>query len=169
MADDKPAQANFIVERINANQLPKRRAAGFRNVYANNASIRPNLFDFALTFTHIQESGEPTQPIVNEEEVCVVMSPQQFKALLQLGQRFLDDYEKENGVLNIENNKAAPTLPPEILTRLQDALKKAGEAAKGQQPDTPERGPNPSENPSTELLRRGVRRLTVPRKRAKKP
>lgn len=142
-SDDKQPTAPNVerdIQRISSNQLPKRRAEGFRHVYANNINIRPNLFDFTLTFTHIKDSGDTTEPFINEEQVSIILSPHQFKAFVELGVRFLEEYEKENGPLNIESNKA-PVLPPEIVARLQEALKKAGAAAAA---------PSPSEPSSTE-------------------
>lgn len=94
------------------------------------------------------------------------MSPQQFKAFLQLGQRFLEDYEKENGILNIESNKASPALPPEIVSRLQEALKKAAETARAQAAG--ERPSPPEESSTNERKPRATRRLIVPKPRAKK-
>lgn len=62
-----------------------------QQVYANNASIEVNVYDFALIFG-ISDSTNSTAPVI-----AVRMSPQHAKSVALLLERFLTAYEAEVG------------------------------------------------------------------------
>ena len=73
---------------------PTTRSANYQTVYANGAKIGMSPWDLRITFSHSIE-GNPG--IVNEEQVTVVMSPQQAKAVLHNWALTIKSYEQMFG------------------------------------------------------------------------
>jgi hypothetical protein len=91
--------------------IPSFRSDKFTKVYANSANLEITPWDFKLVFGElIRDKGEHKI----EEIVAVVMSPQHAKALLNVMQNNVREYEKQVGeiklpqALNAEPQNAAP-------------------------------------------------------------
>ncbi len=72
----------------------------YRENYANSVQVRANLWDFFLTFgTHGQDSAEAVS-IQNFQGIF--LSPQQAKALANILQQNVDQYESTFGEIRLE-------------------------------------------------------------------
>lgn len=79
-------------------QLEK--TADFRESYANSVQIRVNLWDFLLLFGTINQTSADNVNIQNFQAVYV--SPQQAKALLNVLQQNVSQYESAFGEIRLE-------------------------------------------------------------------
>ena len=84
-----PPQQRIVLEK----------AADYREGYANSVQIRVNLWDFFLMFGNINQNAEGVQ-IQNFQGVYV--SPQQAKALLNVLQQNVTQYEAAFGEIRLE-------------------------------------------------------------------
>lgn len=85
-----PAQPRIVLER----------SPDYREGYANSVQIRANLWDFFLMFGRINQSGPDNVQIQNFQGVYV--SPQQAKALLNVLQQNISQYEAAFGEIRLE-------------------------------------------------------------------
>ncbi len=76
------------------------RAPDYRETYANSVQIRANLWDFFLMFGRINQSTPENVQIQNFQGVYV--SPQQAKALLNVLQQNVSQYESAFGEIRLE-------------------------------------------------------------------
>lgn len=76
------------------------KAADYREGYANSVQIRVNLWDFFLMFGNITQSEAENVRIHNFQGVYV--SPQQAKALLNVLQQNVSQYEAAFGEIRLE-------------------------------------------------------------------
>jgi flagellar protein FlaG len=74
--------------------------AEYRENYANSVQIRVNLWDFLLLFGRITQTNADNLAIHNFQGVYV--SPQQAKALLNVLQQHVTQYETAFGEINLE-------------------------------------------------------------------
>jgi flagellar protein FlaG len=72
----------------------------YRESYANSVQIRVNLWDFFLMFGHINQTSQESVHIQSFQGVSV--SPQQAKALLNLLQQNVGQYESAFGEIRLE-------------------------------------------------------------------
>ncbi|MGH9675285.1 MAG: DUF3467 domain-containing protein [Bryobacteraceae bacterium] len=72
----------------------------YREGYANSVQVRVNLWDFFLTFGTITQTTPENVSIQNFQGVY--MSPQQAKALSNLLQQNVTQYEATFGEINLE-------------------------------------------------------------------
>ncbi len=72
----------------------------YRESYANSVQIRVNLWDFFLTFGQLDQSAPDNVKIHNFQGVYV--SPQQAKALLNMLQHNVSQYEGAFGEIRLE-------------------------------------------------------------------
>ncbi len=72
----------------------------YRESYANSVQIRVNLWDFFLMFGTVNQTSPETVNIQNFQGVFV--SPQQAKALLNVLQQNLSQYEATFGEIRLE-------------------------------------------------------------------
>ena len=72
----------------------------YREGYANSVQIRVNLWDFLLLFGLVNQTSPDTVNIHNFQGIYV--SPQQAKALLNVLQQNLSQYESAFGVIRLE-------------------------------------------------------------------
>ena len=79
----------------------------YREAYANSVQIRVNLWDFFLMFGTISQSAPDNVAIQNFQGVYV--SPPQAKALLNVLQQNVNQYESAFGEIRLEPNHASPT------------------------------------------------------------
>jgi hypothetical protein len=85
-------------------QLPPKiqliNTAEYRENYANSVQIRVNLWDFFLMFGRVNQSSPENVAIHNFQGVYV--SPQQAKALLNVLQQNVTQYETAFGEIRLE-------------------------------------------------------------------
>jgi len=75
-------------------------APDYREGYANSVQIRVNLWDFCLLFGMVNQTGPDQVSIQNFQGVYV--SPQQAKALLNVLQQNISQYEGTFGEIKLE-------------------------------------------------------------------
>lgn len=74
--------------------------ADYRETYANSVQVRANLWDFFLMFGLVQQTSPESVTIHNFQGVY--LSPQQAKALLNVLQQNVKDYEAAFGEIRLE-------------------------------------------------------------------
>jgi hypothetical protein len=72
----------------------------YRESYANSVQVRANLWDFYLMFGLVQQSTPETVTIQNFQGIY--LSPQQAKALSNVLQQNLKEYEAAFGEIRLE-------------------------------------------------------------------
>lgn len=72
----------------------------YRENYANSVQIRPSLWDFLLLFGRVNPTTPDTLQIHNFQ--AIYLSPQQAKALLNLMQQNISQYEATFGEITLE-------------------------------------------------------------------
>jgi hypothetical protein len=85
-----PSQPRIILDK----------APDYREGYANSVQIRVNLWDFFLMFGNISQTAQESVHIHNFQGVYV--SPQQAKALLNVLQQNVSQYESAFGEIRLE-------------------------------------------------------------------
>jgi flagellar protein FlaG len=89
-----PPQTRIVLEK----------APDYREGYANSVQVRVNLWDFFLMFGNINPNQESVQ-IANFQGVYI--SPQQAKALLNVLQQNVGQYEAAFGEIRLEPRAGA--------------------------------------------------------------
>ena len=79
-------------------------AAQYREGYANSVQIRINLWDFFLVFGIVNQTASDHVSIENFQGVYI--SPQQAKALLNVLQQNVSQYENTFGEIKLEPHTA---------------------------------------------------------------
>ncbi|MGA2325339.1 MAG: DUF3467 domain-containing protein [Bryobacteraceae bacterium] len=77
----------------------------YRESYANSVQVRANLWDFFLSFGTISQTGHDTVSIQNFQGIY--LSPQQTKALFNILQQNLSQYEAAFGEIRLEPKNQA--------------------------------------------------------------
>jgi hypothetical protein len=77
----------------------------YREGYANSVQIRVNLWDFLLLFGLVNQTSADTVNIQNFQGIYV--SPQQAKALLNVLQQNVNQYEAAFGEIKLEPRAGA--------------------------------------------------------------
>jgi hypothetical protein len=72
----------------------------YRETYANSVQIRVNLWDFLLLFGRVNQTAPDSVLIHNFQGIYV--SPQQAKALLNVLQQNVNQYESAFGEIKLE-------------------------------------------------------------------
>lgn len=72
----------------------------YRESYANSVQVRVNLWDFLLLFGRINQAAPDSVNIQNFQGIYV--SPQQAKALLNVLQQNVNQYESAFGEIRLE-------------------------------------------------------------------
>jgi flagellar protein FlaG len=72
----------------------------YREGYANSVQVRVNLWDFFLTFGRVNQTTADSVTIHNFEGIY--LSPQQAKALLNILQQNVTQYESAFGEIKLE-------------------------------------------------------------------
>ena len=78
----------------------------YRETYANSVQVRVNLWDFFLLFGTLTQSSADAVSIQNFQGVY--LSPQQAKALLNIMQQNVSQYEATFGEIRLEPQAGAP-------------------------------------------------------------
>jgi hypothetical protein len=81
------------------------RAPDYRESYANSVQIRVNLWDFFLMFGNINQTSQENVQIHNFQGIYI--SPQQAKALLNVLQQNVGQYEAAFGEIRLEPRAGA--------------------------------------------------------------
>jgi hypothetical protein len=76
------------------------RSADYREHYANSVQIRPSLWDFMLLFGVINQTAADNVTIHNFQGIY--LSPQQAKALMNVLQQNVSQYESTFGEIKLE-------------------------------------------------------------------
>jgi len=74
--------------------------ADYRETYANSVQVRANLWDFFLMFGLVQQTAPDSVTIHNFQGIY--LSPQQAKALLNVLNQNVKDYEGAFGEIKLE-------------------------------------------------------------------
>jgi len=74
--------------------------ADYREDYANSVQVRVNLWDFLLLFGRVNQTAPDNVAIQNFQGIFV--SPQQAKALLNVLQQNVNQYESAFGEIRLE-------------------------------------------------------------------
>ena len=82
--------------------------ADYRENYANSVQVRVNLWDFFLLFGRVNQTAPDSVSIQNFQGIYV--SPQQAKALLNVLQQNVTQYESAFGEIRLE-----PQTPGSII------------------------------------------------------
>jgi Protein of unknown function (DUF3467) len=77
----------------------------YRESYANSVQVRVNLWDFLLLFGRINQTAPDSVSIQNFQGIYV--SPQQAKALLNVLQQNVTQYETAFGEIHLEPQGSA--------------------------------------------------------------
>lgn len=88
---------------MNPNSAPKINLVNgpdYREGYANSVQVRANLWDFYLMFGLVSQNAPDMVNIVNFQGVY--LSPQQAKALLNVLQQNISQYESAFGEIHLE-------------------------------------------------------------------
>ena len=80
----------------------------YREGYANSVQIRVNLWDFLLLFGLINQTAADSVTIQNFQGIY--LSPQQAKALLNVLQQNINQYETAFGEIKLEPHPAGGTV-----------------------------------------------------------
>ena len=81
------------------------KATDYRENYANSVQVRANLWDFFLSFGVINQSAPDAVAIQNFQGIY--LSPQQAKALLNVLQQNVSQYEAAFGEIRLEPQPGA--------------------------------------------------------------
>ena len=81
------------------------RSPDYRESYANSVQIRVNLWDFFLMFGNINQTSQENVQIHNFQGIYI--SPQQAKALLNVLQQNVSQYEAAFGEIRLEPRAGA--------------------------------------------------------------
>ena len=81
---------------------------GYRESYANSVQVRASLWDFFLSFGVISQTAPDAVQIANFQGVY--LSPQQAKALLNVLQQHVSQYESAFGELKLEQQGSGGTV-----------------------------------------------------------
>jgi hypothetical protein len=81
-------------------------APSYRDSYANSVQIRASVWDFFLVFGTLQQQSETQVEVTNFQGIY--MSPQQAKALLNVLQQNIVNYEKAFGEIKLDARMQAP-------------------------------------------------------------
>src|SRR5947199_7574309 len=80
----------------------------YRENYANSVQVRVNLWDFLLLFGRINQTAPDSVAISNFQAIYV--SPQQAKALLNVLQQNVSQYETAFGEIRLEPQAGASSV-----------------------------------------------------------
>jgi flagellar protein FlaG len=89
-------------------KIQMQNAPEYRENYANSVQIRVNLWDFLLLFGLVNQTAPDNVQIQNFQGVY--LSPQQAKALLNVLQQNVTQYETAFGEIKLEPHQAAGTV-----------------------------------------------------------
>jgi hypothetical protein len=98
------SETNQPVSRTEPN-ITLTKTPDYRNGYANSVQVRPSVWDFALIFGTLNQTGPDAIEIENFQGIY--LSPQQAKALYGLLGQNLGQYEAAFGTISLDAPKPA--------------------------------------------------------------
>lgn len=105
--------------------LPRARSPQFREVYSNVSMTQLSAFDITILFQKTSEIMPGQSAIV--DEVAVIFSPQQFKALVRALTETIKGFEEVFGPLSIPD---MDTAPKRTAAEIADSIRQAREITK---------------------------------------
>jgi hypothetical protein len=81
------------------------KAPEYRESYANSVQVRANLWDFFLSFGTVSQTAPDTVSVQNFQGIY--LSPQQAKAMFNILQQNLSQYEAAFGEIRLEPKNQA--------------------------------------------------------------
>ncbi|HEX4020562.1 MAG TPA: DUF3467 domain-containing protein [Acidobacteriaceae bacterium] len=84
--------------------------ASYREIYANSVQVRVSVWDFCLVFGTARQESQDAVTVQNLQGIY--LSPQQAKALYNVLNQNLSQYEQAFGEIAIEPKHAFPTNGP---------------------------------------------------------
>jgi hypothetical protein len=93
---------------VNPTKIEMINTADYRETYANSVQVRTSLWDFFLLFGTLQQNSAESVSIHNFQGIY--FSPQQAKALLNVLQQNVSQYEATFGEIRLE-----PTAPGKTI------------------------------------------------------
>jgi hypothetical protein len=93
---------------VNPPKINLTNAPEYREGYANSVQIRANLWDFFLLFGTLNQTSPESVSIQNFQGIY--FSPQQAKALLNVLQQNISQYEATFGEIHLEPQAAGSTI-----------------------------------------------------------
>lgn len=111
-------ESHLDIQTIHSNRAPRLRDPQYREVYSNVSATSLSPFDITIMF---QKMGEvmPGQAAV-VDQVAVIFSPQQFKALVRSMNETLTGYEAAFGSLTISDADTKPLRTSDQLVQKID-------------------------------------------------
>jgi hypothetical protein len=106
-----PRRANVTLKGMTQPQAPKIQLLNtpeYRENYANSVQVRVNLWDFLLMFGRVNQNAPDNVTIHNFQGIYV--SPQQAKALLNVLQQNVTQYETAFGEIRLEPQPGSGTI-----------------------------------------------------------
>ena len=85
----------------------------YREGYANSVQVRANLWDFFLSFGTMTQTAQDAVVIHNFQGIY--LSPQQAKALLNIMQQNISQYETTFGEIKLEPHGQSTLAPDKII------------------------------------------------------
>ena len=92
----------------NPTRIVLHKTADYRETYANSVQIRVNLWDFYLMFGTINQTAQDAVTIQNFQGIF--MSPPQAKALFNILQQNIKQYESAFGEIRLEAHGQAESI-----------------------------------------------------------
>jgi hypothetical protein len=84
------------VQKIQLRNTPE-----YRENYANSVQLRLNLWDFTFLFGRVEPTAPPDDVVINNFQ-AIYVSPQQAKALLNVLQQNVQQYENAFGEIRLQ-------------------------------------------------------------------
>ncbi len=94
---------NQPAPRITLNKSPE-----YREEYANSVQVRVNLWDFFLSFGRLDQTAQDNVQIQNFQGIY--LSPQQAKALANVLNQNVQQYESAFGEIRLEPQAGGPVI-----------------------------------------------------------
>jgi hypothetical protein len=89
-------------EPIKKRKIIRQKKSNYIEIYSNSAELRTTFLDFQITFGKILDAT--TEKLEIENELAIIMSPQQTKQLLRVLTQNLEKYEKQFGPIPTRPN-----------------------------------------------------------------
>jgi hypothetical protein len=80
----------------------------FVDLYCNSVRVSFTPWDFVITLSLVKEKGSDESPVV-EDFAALRMSPQHYKAFLQVFQASVEGYEKRHGTIPMPKQDDEPS------------------------------------------------------------
>lgn len=93
---DEPQDSN---EETGSKQIERKRAEGYKIIYANNVQVRTSVYDVAIDLGQVQDDISDENKIISFDQARVYLSPAHAKALAMLLLKSVVAYEAQHAKL----------------------------------------------------------------------